>query len=104
MQFKMSLAEALQKMQHNDELKDKLDKAIENFETLNSKLLFLEQINMKKNCLEQNFEIKLNRIEANMIGLRKELDAIFKELRSFKELKYKKTSKSWWKNLMLRRN
>ena len=100
----MSLAEALQKIQYNDELKDKLNQTIENFETLNSKLLFLEQINMKKTCLDQNFEIKLNRIEANIIAFRKDLDLMFKEVRFLKEQKYKKNYKSWWKNLMLRKN
>ena len=100
----MSLAEVLQKIQHKDELKDKLSQTIENFETLNSKLLFLEQINMKKNCLDQNFEIKLNRIEANIMSFRKDLDLIFKELRLLKEQQYKKNYKSWWKNLTLRKN
>jgi hypothetical protein len=97
----MSLAEALQKIQTNEELKDKLIETIANFENLNSKLLFLEQINMKKNCLDQNFEIKLNRIEANIIGFRKDLDLIFKELKSLKEQnRYKRNYKSWWKNLI----
>jgi hypothetical protein len=97
----MSLAEALQKIQTNDELKYKLIETITNFETLNSKLLFLEQINMKKNCLDQNFEIKLNRIEANIIGFRKDLDLILKELRYLNEQnRYKRNYKSWWKNLI----
>ena len=97
----MSLVEALHKIQINNELKDKLMETIENFETLNSKLLFLEQINMKKTCLDQNFEMKLNRIEANIIGFRKDLDFILKELRYLKEQnRYKQKYKPWWKNLI----
>ena len=79
----MSIAEALQKVQNNKEILEKLDQ-------LNNKLLFMEQVNMKKNCMEQTLEIKLNRIEAN-------INVLLKEFRYTRE--YKRNKQSWLRKL-----
>ena len=86
----MSIAEALQKVQNNKEILEKLDQ-------LNNKLLFMEQVNMKKNCMEQTLEIKLNRIEANINVMRKDIDVLLKEFRYTRE--YKKNKQSWLRKL-----
>jgi hypothetical protein len=83
----MSIAEAIQKLQSTKEILDKLDQ-------LNSKFIFME---MKKNCIEQTNETKLNRIEANINVIRKDIDVLLKEIRYSRVEHNKKTwlSKLW---------